>query len=110
MDWYPGDYSLACKVALRQERDGPITALIRKQLAIIDKGGRYDGLGHMELAAEFALAGDHVAAWIWLAAAGYWTRLRFGKANPVIVDAARQLSMDAGWTEIHTHLDPSLNS
>jgi hypothetical protein len=73
-------------------------------LAITDAGGRYDGIAHLELAAQCALADDHAGAWALLASAGYWSRLRFGKANRVIVDAARQLCVEAGWTECVPYL------
>lgn len=99
MDWSGADLRLAAEVALRTPRSGPLARALRAQHEATWKNERYDGLVHLEAAADAALANDPATAWTLLAGAGYWTYRRHGRANPVLLEAARQLCVDAGWSE-----------
>lgn len=97
-DWSGGDIRLATKVALREPRTGPVARAVAALGAAWERGGRYDGIAHLEAAASCALGEDFRTASTLLAGAGYWSQVYSGgTANPVLSEAWAEVRRSAGW-------------
>lgn len=89
--------ALAAKVALRMERSGPLARPLAAMVQAQAAGRPYDGMAHVEAAARASVEGDHETAWNLLAAAGFWSAQARGKTDPVILEAAQTVAVQAGY-------------